>query len=213
MKKLLIAAWTIFIIGSVFRLMNLEGYSILSIIGTLLLLIHSLVFLIKNAKTDLPTSLVHLSYSFLTTYILLRLQYWPVGPPFFLIVLLLAISCFVLLFKRKIQFKFPQIFLVVYFIFSFVLSFTDTDKIYYFFHLNTVLNGESRNTNYYSWDKYSWFLYLSNKQDEAIEANQKAQKAAEESLKVNQDKEDIQYLTLIKLHGQQIQNKSWTNYP
>ena len=183
MKKLQFAAWTIFLIGSVFRLMHLEGSSLISIIGTLLLLIHSLVYLIKNAKTDLPTSLVHLSYSLLTTYILFRLQYWSVGPLFSLIVLLLTISCFVLLFKRKIQLKLPQLFLVGYFVFSFVLSFTHSDKIYYFFNLNTILNGESRNTNYHSWDKYSWFLYLADKQEEAIEANQKAQKAAEEYLK------------------------------
>jgi len=101
----------------------------------------------------------------------------------------------------------------MYFIFFFILSFTHSDRIYYFIKLNTVLNAESRTTNYYSWDKYSWFLYIADKQNEAIEANQNAQKAAEEYLKIIQDEKAVQYLTLIKQHGQQIQDRNWTTYP
>jgi hypothetical protein len=219
MKKLQIIAWTIFIIGLVFRLLHYPGTSVISILGTLLLVIHSILYLVKNAKTNLPTSFLHLSYSLLTVYLLFRLQYWSCGPMilgyslFFIIVLLLTISCFVLLFSSKTQFKFPQIFLVVYFVFFFVLSFTHSDRIYYFFNLNTALNGESINTNYQSWDKYSWFLYIADKQDEAIEANQNAQKAVEEYLKIIPDEEAVQYSTVIKQHGQQIQDKNWTSWP
>jgi len=219
MKKLQIIAWTIFIIGLVFRLLHYPGTSLISLLGTVLLVIHSIIYLVKNAKTNLPTSFLHLSYSLLTVYVLFRLQYWSCGPMilgyslFFIIVLLLTISCFVLMFSSKTQFKFPQIFLVVYFVFFIALSFTHSDRIYYFFNLNTVLNGESRNTNYQSWDKYSWFLYIADKQDEAIEANQNAQKAAEEYLKMIPDEEAVQYLTLIKQHGQQIQDKNWTSWP
>jgi hypothetical protein len=219
MKKLLIIAWTIFSIGLVFRLLHYPGTSVLSLLGTLLLLIHSIIYIAKNAKTNLPTSFLHLSFTLATIYILFRLQYWPVGPmilgysAFFIIVLLVTISCFVLHITNKTPFKFPQIFLIVYFVFFFVLSFTHSDRIYYFFNLNTVLNGETRNTDYYSWDKYSWFLYIVDKQEEAIDANQNAQKAAEEYLKIIQDEEAIQYLTVIKQHGQQIQNKNWTSWP
>jgi len=72
-----------------------------------------------------------------------------------------------------------------------------------------VLNSETRNTNYRAWDEYSWFLYISGKQDEAIEANQKAQKAAEE----RQNGRAVQYLKEIKQHEQQIRNKNWTTGP
>jgi hypothetical protein len=219
MKKLQIIAWTIFIIGLVFRLLHYPGTAVLALLGTLLLLIHSIIYIAKNAKTNLPNSFLHLSYTLATIYILFRLQYWPVGPMilgyslFFIFVLLVTISCFVLLITNKTPFKFPQVFLVVYFVFFFVLSFTHSDRIYYFFNLNTVLNGESRNTNYQSWDKYSWFLYIADKQDEAIEANQNAQKAVEEYLKLIPDEEAKQYLTVIKQHGQQIQDNNWTSWP
>jgi hypothetical protein len=98
-------------------------------------------------------------------------------------------------------------------VFFFIISFTHSDRIYYFFNLNTVLNGETRNTNYYSWDKYSWFLYIADKKNEALEANQNAQKAVEEYLKIIPDEEAVQYLTVIKQHGQQIQDKNWTSWP
>lgn len=148
-----------------------------------------------------------------------RLQYWPCGtvilgcPLLFIMVLLLTISYFVLLFTVKTKLKFPQIFLIVYFVFSLVLSYTHSDRIYYFFNLNSVLNEESRNTNYHSWDKYSWFLYLAHKQDEAIEANQNAQKAAEEHLKIIPDRETLQYLTIIIQHRPQIQDENWPSWP
>ncbi len=219
MKKLQIIAWTIFIIGLVFRLLHYPGTSIISILGTLLLIIHSIIYLVKNAKTNLPNSFLHLSYSLMTTYVLFRLQYWSFGPMIlgysllFIIVLLLTITCFILHITNQTKFKLPQIFLIMYFIFFFILSFTHSDRIYYFIKLNTVLNAESRTTNYYSWDKYSWFLYIADKQNEAIEANQNAQKAAEEYLKIIQDEKAVQYLTLIKQHGQQIQDRNWTTYP
>lgn len=219
MKKLLIIAWTIFIIGLAFRLLHYPGTAVISLLGTLLLVIHSIIYLVKNAKTNLPISFLHLSYSLATIYILFRFQYWPVGPIvlgyslFFVIVLLVTISCFVLHITNKTPIKFSQIFLAIYFAFFFWLSFTHSDRIYYFFNLNTVINSESRNTNYYSWDKYSWFLYIAGKQDESIEANQNAQKAAEEYLKIIPGEEAIKYLTTIKQHGQQIRDKNWTSWP
>ena len=214
-----IIAWTTFSLGLVVKLLHYPGASILLLLGTLLLSIHSIIYLCKNAKTNLSISFLHLSYSLLTIYILFRFQYWSCGPMIlgfsllFLIGLFATLICFFLLFKNKSQFKFPQIFLVIYFVFFFVLSFTHSDRIFYFFNLNTVLNSETRKTNYNSWDKYSWFLYIANKQDEALEANHKAQKAVEEYLKITSDRNAVYDLDLIKQHEQQIQNKDWTTYP
>ena len=216
MKKLQIIAWIIFLIGVVFRLLHYPGGGIILTLGTLLLLVHSIIYLSKNAKTNLPTSFLHLSFSFLTAYVLFRFQYWPCGPSFFgfpllfIIALLITLICFILHFANN---KLPQIFLVVYFVFFFVLSYTHSDRIYYFFNLNPMLHAETSNTNYYAWDKYSWFLYIVDKQDEAIGANYRAQKAVEEYLKIIQDKEAIHYLTLIKQHEQQIKDKNWATYP
>ena len=215
MKKMQIIAWTSFLIGLVFKLFHLSGGGIILLLGTLLLLIHSIVYLFKNAKTNLPISFLHLSYSFLTTYALFRVQYWSCGPRIFgfpllfIIALVVVLICFILHFKNN---KLPQIFLFVYFVFFIVLSYTHSDRIFYFCNLNTVLYSETRNTNYWAWDKYSWFLYIADKQDEAIEANKKAQKAVEEQLKIIQDTEAVQYLPIIKHHEKLIKEKNWTTY-
>jgi hypothetical protein len=93
------------------------------------------------------------------------------------------------------------------------LSFTPAHRIYYFVNLSKVVNGDTRNILYKSWDKYSWFLYIADKQDQAIEANQKAQKAAQKYLSMYQNEEALQYLNLIKQHGQQIEDNNWTAFP
>jgi len=217
MKKMQIIALITFLLGVVFKLLHYPGGALILLLGTLLFFVHSIIYLFKNAKTNLPMSFLHLSYSFLTMYLLFRFQYWSCGPRIFgspllfLIVLFVTLTCFVLLFKNKSQFKFSQIFLIVYFAFFWVLSYIHSDRIYYFFNLNTVLNSEARETNYNSWDRYSWFLYIANKQDEALEANHKAQKAVEEYLKITSDSNAVYDLGLIKQHEQQIRDKSWTN--
>jgi hypothetical protein len=219
MKKLLISAWTIFAIGLVFRLLHFPGSELISILGALLLFIHSSIYTARNAKTNLPSSLLHLSYAVLTIYFLFRLQFWPAGPiilgypSLFIIGLLVTIACFVLHTTRKMPLKFAQIFLVAYFVLFFVLSFTPSYRIYYFVNLSNVVNGDTRNILYKSWDKYSWFLYLADEQDQAIEANLKAQKAAKQYLSMYQNEEALQYLNLIKQHGQQIADDNWTAFP
>jgi len=43
--------------------------------------------------------------------------------------------------------------------------------------------------------------------------NKGAQKAGEECLKIIQDEQAVQYLTLIKQQRQQIQDRNWPTYP
>ena len=213
MKKMQIIAWITFLLGIVVRLLHYPGGGTLSLLGTLLLLVHSIIYLFKNAKTNLTTSFLHLSYSVLTLYVLFRFHYWAGGVLLSLIGFFVTLFYFFLLCKNESQLKFPQIFLVIYFVFFFVLSFTHSDRIYYFFNFYPMLNSKTRETDYNSLDKYSWFLYIANKQDEALEANHKAQKVIEEYLKITSDKNAAYDLELIKQHEQQIQDKSWTTYP
>jgi len=219
MKKLLIIAWSIFIIGILFRLFHFPGPSLLLILGTFLLVVHSVIFMVKNAQTDLPNAFLHLSYALLTVYLLFKIQYWSCGPMIlgftllFIIVLLAIFTSFILFFTNKTKIQIPQILLVVYFAFIFVLSYTHSYSIYYFFNLDKTLNQDSRDTDYRTWDKYSWFLYIANKPNEALEANLNAQKALEEHLKIETDEKAIQYQTLLKQHNQKILENNWTSWP
>ncbi len=213
MKKFYIISWTTFLLGLIFKLLHYPGGGILLTLGSLLLVIHCIIHFTKFVKTDLPLTLLYASIALMTVYLFGRLQYWAFAKPFFLVAFLLSLASIILLFVKKVRFGFPQVFLIAYFVFFFVISYTASYRIYYFINLNTVLNGETRNTDYMSWDKYSWFLYLQEKQEEAIEANTNAKNAVAAYLKITSDKEAEQYSQLIAQHEQQIQERSWGTYP
>lgn len=218
MKKLLITAWVIFMFGLFLMFLHFPGGNFFLLLGTCILIIHSLIFLIKNFKKDLPSALLHISYSMITAYVLLRLLYRSFGPmilgypSFFLFVLIVSILCFAIHINKKIAIKFPQILLYIYFVFFIVLSYTHSHRIYYFINLNTVMYEEERKSNFYAWDKYSWFLYISNLQDEALEANQNAQRAVEKYSKINPIDDSSRDMKLIMQHEKQIREKNWTTF-
>lgn len=218
MKILQIIAWSAFVIGIIFRIFHLPGDTLLLVLGAVALAIHSLIYLVKNFKTHLPNSFLHLAFSILTIYVLFRIKYWSCGPNFlgysllFLLAFIVVIIAFTLQSIARDQRKFPLVLLIIYFLFFIRLSFIHTERIYYFFQLNAVLNSASRNTDYDAWDKYSWFLYQANKPEEALKANKEAQMAANLCLAMNSEDKASQFLTLIKEHEQQIQDKTWNSY-
>jgi hypothetical protein len=219
MKKLHVISWTIYILGLIFKLLHSPESGLLLVLGCFLLFIHSIIFLLKNAKTNLPDSLINLTFSFWLFYLLIRFQFWAFGPVIFnlplifIIPLLISLTCFILYWVKHIKVGLPQVIFTALFLFSVFISYTPSDSIYYFFNLNTVLNSERRNSDYHSWDKYSWFLYLDGKKERAIGANQNAQKAVAENLINPQNNDAVHYSTLIKQHGQQILKNNWVSYP
>ena len=78
------------------------------------------------------------------------------------------------------------------------------------------MNKDSRNTDYRSWDNYSWYLNLRKKQTEALEANIKATDAVKLLFKNSNNDEARQYLTVLKQHEQLIRSKDnseeWLGY-
>ncbi len=176
MKALNITSWTIFFLGLIGKFFHYPT-TLLMILGCLLLLIYGLITFFKEIKTNLPYSLQPLSFAFLSIYLLFRVQYWGFARYIFALTFILVATCLILYLVKKAKFKLREIILVLYFAFIFLLSFIHADKIYYIVNLNTVLNSEIRNYSYSAWDKYSWFLYIAGKQDEAVQANQNAQKS------------------------------------
>jgi uncharacterized membrane protein len=79
MRILNIVAWIIFALGLLLKLMHLPVSSLSMVIGVLLLLLHSTIYLFKNAKTDLANSFTYLTFTSWTIYLLFRVQFWPCG--------------------------------------------------------------------------------------------------------------------------------------
>jgi hypothetical protein len=78
-------------------------------------------------------------------------------------------------------------------------------------YFNSVINSESIKTNYRAWVKYSWFLYISDKQNEALEANQKAQDIINQNKYFDDDLAND--LWRIQQHEEKIRNQNWMSYP
>jgi hypothetical protein len=212
MKRIYIISWISIILGLIFKFLHIFGAGYLITIGGLLLLIHCIVHLSKNAKSNLPLSLLYTSFAFITIYLIARFQYWAFARPLFPIVCLLIFGSAIIHILKRTNFHFTQGLLILYFIFFLIFSYVPSYKIYYSVNLNSLLNKESRLKDYHGWDKYSWFLYLRNKQPEALEANKNAENAIEKCLKGSNDVYLMKEMDRIKRHGEQIKDNSWVDY-
>jgi len=214
MKKLYILAWIILTIGFCFKFLHWPGANVSLLLGNLILLIHSIIFLIQNAKSNLPKSLLYLSISTLTTYLIFRLLYWQFSIQVFTIAFVITIICFISYLAKNIQFKAPQIILALYFIFALRIFFTPAYKIFYFMNFSNPSSAEYAQTSYRVWNNYSWFLYLSNKYGEAEEANKNAQKIYLEKQSSNELilERDKQNYEILKKNEEKIKSKTWVDY-
>ena len=218
MKKLHIIAWIICLLGFVFKFPHYPGASLLMIFGVILLLIHCVLFFIKNKHEKLPEAFLHLALVVMTLYLICRLNFWNCGPMImgfnllFLISAGISIAALILNAGNTKALKLPQIILICYFLGFVWISFIHSDRIFYFFNLNEITHKENRIENYKSWDKYSWFLYIVNKQDEALEANRKAQRIIEEKLKAEQPEYLLNDLESIRKHNDLIKGRNWIDY-
>jgi len=204
-------AWLFFAIGIAFQFLHFPFGGFLLFLSLLFLWGHALVYLWQNRK-NLPRSVFYLAIAALTSYIICRFQYWSLAKPVYYAAILLTLSSLFLSGKEKRAFHWTQFLLIAYFAFIYFLAYTPSYKIFYLTKLNTVLNNDTRDLDYRAWDRYSWFLYLRDKQDEALEANKKAKDAVNASIK-NGDELAHSYVTAIDLHTLQIKEKKWETYP
>jgi len=213
MKFLFLFAWIIFVTGLAFQFLHFPFDGFLLFSGCLLLWIHGLAQFWKNKKTNLPGALLYLAVAALTTYMLCRLQYWAWAKLVYYVAILLAGIYLVLYLKLNIPLKRPQFLLLAYFVFILYLAYTPAYRIYYVVMLNETLNSDTKDLAYRSWDKYSWFLYLHDKQVEALDANRRARVAVKASLKGIHATDAASFATQIELHALQIKEKKWESYP
>ena len=98
-------------------------------------------------------------------------------------------------------------------IFGLSICFVPAHVISYFFNLNEWVNKENNKTNFASWDKYSWFLYIHGDKQRALDANHKAIEAWNYRKKVNPSITDdyANIPAIIMEHENGIMNGTWTD--
>jgi hypothetical protein len=185
MKGLLYSSAIFFALAIIFRLYHLPFGSLLPIISCLLLFIFAVINSIRAKQLGSLNALGGWVLFAWSLYILFKYMYWNMGlfilgfSVFFLLVFALTILYVITNAKRWS--KGVLIVSILGLVYSFVPAYVSC----YFFDLNEVINKEYNEINYASWDQYSWFLFQSGKNEEALEANQQAMKACQKAGEVN----------------------------
>jgi len=165
--------------------------------------------LIKKNK-DLYATLIGFGNVIWLFCLLAILKHFPFQNIVFIIGILSSLILIFLHFKNKKMISSNNILFSVIVFITIFFRFLPAHNTYY---LTNIKFNHEIETDYFSWDKYSWFLYTNGKVDEAIEANKNAETAVEKCLQNPKYGDENEYLSLIKEHQLAIKNKTWKKYP
>lgn len=216
-----IISWAISAAGFLFKLLHYPGGSLFFLLGTTLLLIHALVYLVKHYKDNLTQALINASIALWMIYILYRIQFWSGAQSIYWAAFALSVGTLSYCFTKKSGYNVKFMFFMAAFLLGAMLGFTGSYKIHSFVNLNPIFYSKGRTENYYLWDKQSWFYYLAGKEEEALEANEMALSALQRMADSDDDRysshyfeiNDISIQVLLEQRKQQIKDRSWERFP
>lgn len=209
MKKAEIFIYSLYSIGIFLKLFRLPFHTIFILI-TLLIILTYYIYCLISKKKDLYTTLIGLSTALWLFYLLSILKFFPFQNIVGLVTVFLSSILFFVLVKNKKIITTNSLFCAI------IISITVFFKIlpaHYTYYLFGIKFNYRIEKDYFTLDKYSWFLYNADKQVEAAEVNKQAQKAVEISLKNPEQGDEAEYSILIKKHELEILNKNWEKYP
>jgi hypothetical protein len=186
MRKALQIFLGLFILGFFLKLFHIPGWGQLLFFSALILTVLTIVGYIKSCvKKDsfADSRLFELSLVLWLDYFLTRINFWAVG--FYLIYFCIGISIYMIF---KIKNKFPNtkvvvmILLILWGVFMFQVH---SYSLYRVIYMNTLIN---KNIDSNIYDRYSYFLFIGGKPDEAIIAGEKA---IEKSIIENGENSDV----------------------
>jgi hypothetical protein len=213
MRIFFIISCSLFVIGFLFKLLHLPGAALGLVFGSGLLVCHSLIYLLINSRTQLVKSFVFIVFAFASLYLMFRLLFWPGAQTALIAVVTTAIIGVIIMVVSKTKPTGMQLFVALYLGVCIMLGFVHSDRIYYFTNYNQL--NQSPVKYPFIWDKYSWFLYLAGRKDEAAIANANAREALaaghEDFYYETRDNEPPQ--VRLERHGKLIAENGWNSYP
>lgn len=214
MKKLHLISWIILIIGILFKFSYWPGASLLLMIGCLMMLIFSIIYFVENVKSNIVKPFLYVSSTLITVYFLFRIQYWAYAQLVFGLALLIGVITLVIHLKKKEKFRWEHSILILYFVGFIAISYVHSDRIFYLFNRSSNENQNNKE-HYYTYealDKYSWFLYLAEKYDEAESINEEAILSVKKYIEfATYDTEAVKTLEVIEKHKELIRNRNWVD--
>lgn len=179
MNKTRIISLATCVAGILLRLIDFSYSGLIMCVGILLLIVFTVINAIKNLKSDIESVMLSTVTVLWSVYLFERFFFFDFLPslmginPLFFLSLILSVFYIVKFGRNRMIVSLERIFFYTFFLTSVALSFVHSDRIFYMIKLNELTQVENRKSNYYDWDRYSWFLYLADKKTEAMEANSK----------------------------------------
>ena len=211
MKKQETIALFLFILGLAIKLFKVPGHTIILALGVLFWLVFHITSVFKKRVVNndwvLAYHLVGIATGLWLAYIFsvvkfLLLQQFLLGAA---LIFSIGAIAYAIHYRSKLQIQ-VGVFAIVLVLAS-SLNLFPKHTLYY--TLNIKYNPKIH-TDFRSLDKYSWFLTNAKVFEEALETNERAQKAAKKavvSFGINHT-----VLEKLKTHRTNIQNKNWTKY-
>lgn len=198
MKKAFLISLAVYFLGFILKFFHAPFHAIIMLGGIFFMLAASIRTFIK--KPDELNGMLGIATALWLTFLLFTVKYFPYSN----IVLLLAamVSTYAMISTIKVNLMDQKLMLGFAVVLALAFYFTPTDTRYYY--MSIKWNHEVE-TDFRSWDKYSWFLYINHKYDDALKASQKANQILENS-------SDDDWKKFIASHTQQIKDKSWKHY-
>ena len=168
MKKVLAAGLIIFFTGFILKFFHVHFHAIIMIVGLVIGIIAQTAISFQKEDDKLSKMISWASICWLLL-LLFTVKFWVYSYIFLFIAAALTFvaAADAMKEKRLIQFKL----LALTCILSMIFYIMPTHERYY---LMSIKFNYEIETDYYSWDKYSWFLYNNQKYEEALEASDKA---------------------------------------
>jgi hypothetical protein len=198
MRIALILAYSIFFLGFLLKFFHVHFNAIGMLIGLAGLLIASLALIFF--KKDKFQALLHLTICCWLIFLFLTVKFLPFQFPALVAATFMSIALVVSAKSKQILSTIwpVGICLVVAMLF-YLMPADERFKI-----LSVNWNYEIE-TDYMTWDKYSWFLYQNEKYETALQVSEKARSIAKLL-------GDNTWVDFIEKHQLAIKNKSWETY-
>jgi len=205
MRKFAFIGFGLFAAGFGMKFLHTPFHALIMFSGLIALFIENISYTFQEDKSKSEVCFRY-GITFTLSYLLFLVKFYPLG----LIPLSIGLLCFVLgvFYAQTTKSKNPHItrFTHVTLVLSILVSATvyliPSDVRYYLF--NIKFNHEIE-TDYRTWDKYSWFLYVNDKHAEAAQASERA-------LELVSKTTDEQSQNQIKSHRSKINDRSWKRF-
>lgn len=205
MRKFAFVGFGLFSVGLGMKFFHAPFHALIMISGLLAMLIENVWYAIQKEKNK-SELFFRITITFILACLLFLVKFYPFSQvPLIVGLLFFMPGAFYALTTKSTNQHITRVTLIAL-VFSILVTVTvyliPSDVRYYLF--NIKFNHEIE-TDYRTWDKYSWFLYVNNKQTEAAQASERA-------LELVTKTTDEQYLNQIKSHRSKINNHSWERF-